>query len=326
MVFRPLPAVLAFLITWVAAGQTASLRGPVSGLIYDHPSRSIRPVVGFPGSSYLGQPALRDVETVFLAPDGESALVVEDGQVVLIRGLRNGNLTKILVSELNGQVDHVAWASSSGSLVAYCSSMRRLLRLDVRTSPPMSGPSTDLSYLEGDVTGVVTNDDASLTVIGFRHPTQGGLYAVSEGAPPVQLSATKDPGAAVFADSANVLYAIDRDARQILRFPNGVYGGWEWLSFSGESERLADPVGIALSPDGQRLYVAGGVDRMIREYDLRSLELLLEIRLDVIPQGLSPLPATSSVFVLGPQKGGEQPTWLLDARRVPSVSFVPAGK
>lgn len=326
MIFRPLPAIFTFLITWVAASQTASLRGPVSGLIYDVPSRSIRPVVGFPGSSYLGQPALRDVGTVFLAPDGESALVVEDGQVVLIRGLRNGNSTRLPVSELNGQVDHVAWASSSGSLVAYCSSMRRLLRLDVRTSPPMSGPSTDLSYLEGDVTGVVTNDDASLAVIGFRHPTQGGLYAVSEGVPPVQLSATKDPGAAVFGDSANVLYAIDRDARQILRFPNGVYGGSELLSFSGESERLADPVGIALSPDGQRLYVAGGVDRMIRVYDLRSRELLLEIRLDVIPQGLSPLPATSSVFVLGPRRSGEQPTWLLDTRRVPSVSFVPAGE
>lgn len=326
MMFRPLPAIFTFLITWVAAGQTASLRGPVSGLIYDVPSRSIRPVVGFPGSSYLGQPALRDVETAFIAPDGESALVVENGQVVLIRGLRNGNSTRFPVSELNGQVDHVAWASSSGSLVAYCSSMRRLLRLDVRTSPPMSGLSSDLSYVQGDVTGVVTNDDASLTMIGFRHPTHGGLYAVSEGVPPVQLSATKDPGAAIFGDSANVLYAIDRDARQILRFPNGVYGGWEALSFSGEGEPMADPVGLALSKDGQRLYVAGGVDRMIREYDLRSRELRLEIRLDVIPQGLSPLAGTSSVFALGPRRSREQPMWLLDTRSVPWVSFVPAGE
>lgn len=326
MMLRPLPAILTLLITWVAAGQTASLRGPVSGLIYDVPSRSIRPVVGFPGSSYLGQPVLRDIEKAFLAPDGESALVLENGQVVLIRGLRSGNSTRFPVSELNGQVDHVAWAASSSSLVAYCSSIRRLLRLEVRTSPPVAGPPTDLSYIQGDVTGVVTNDDARLTVIGFRHPTQGGLYAVSEGFPPIQLSPTKNPGAAIFGDSVNVLYAIDREARQILRFPNGVNGGWELLSFSGESEPMTDPVGIALSPDGQRLYVAGGADRMIREYDLRSGELLLEIRLDVIPQGLSSLAATSSVFVLGPRTSSEQPTWLLNTRRVPSVSFVPAGE
>lgn len=326
MVFRPLLIIFAFLITWVAAGQTASLRGPVSGLIYDVPSRSIRPVAGFPGSSYLGQPALKDVEMAFIAPDGESALVVENGQVVLIRGLRNGNSTRFPVSELNGQVDRVSWASNSGSLVAYCSSMRRLLRLDVGTFPPMPGPSIDLSYLEGDVTGVVTNDDASLTVIGFRHPTQGGLYAVSEGAPAVQLSATRNPGAAIFGDSANVLYAIDRDARRILRFPNGVYGGWELLGFSGEGEPMADPVGIALSRNGQRLYVAGGVDRMIREYDLRSRELLVEIFLDVTPQDLSPLAATASVFVLAPRRSSEQPMWLLDTRSVPSVSFVPGGE
>jgi hypothetical protein len=326
MAFRPLSAVLAFLIACVAGGQTASLRGPVSGLIHDVPSRSIRQVVGFPGSSYLGQPALRNVETAFIAPDGESALVVENGQVALVRGLRNGNSTRFPVSELNGRVERVSWASGSGSLVAYCSSTRRLLRLDAGTSPPMPGPSIDLSYLEGEVTGVVTNDDASVTVIGFRHPTQGGLYAVSEGAPPVQLSATKNPGDAIAGDSANVLYAIDRDAMRILRFPNGAYGGWESLSFSGEGEPMADPVGIALSRNGQRLYVAGGVDRMIREYDLSSRELLLEIRLDAIPQGLSPLAATTSVFVLGPRRSGEQPMWLLDARSVPSVSFVPAGE
>ena len=321
--FRVLTATFAFLTAWSAVGQMASLRGPVSGLIYDASSRSIRPVVGFPGSSYLGRPILRDLGKSFVAPDSESALVVENGQGVLIRGLLNEEPDRFPVPELTGQIDHVSWASNSDSLVAYCPSTRRLLRLDVRSSPPVSVPSSDLSYLQGDVTGVVTNDDASQTVIGFRHPTQGGFYALTQGAPALLLRATKDPGEAIFGGSANVLYVIDRETRQVLRFAEGLYGGCEPLSFLGESEPMADPVGMALSRDGQRIYVAGGIDRAIREYDLRSRELLAEIRLDVVPRDLSPLAATTSVFVLGSRKNSGQPLWLLDTRRVPSVSFVP---
>jgi hypothetical protein len=322
--FRTLAATFALVSGMSAAGQTASLRGVVSGLIYDIPSRSIRPVVGFPGSSYLGPPLLRDLEKAFIAPDGESALVVESGDVIVIRALTSGSPMRLAVPQLTAKVDRVAWAANSGSLIALDSAAHRLLPLDVKPSFQAGSP-IDLSSLEGDVTELAANVDVTQVVVGIRHPAQGGFYALSPSGRPVRLSYIKDPGAAVFGFSS-VFYAIDRETRQVVRFAAGIYGGGEPLGFAGEPDRMADPVGIALSADEHRLYLAGGSDRIIREYDLRSRELLNAQRTDIVPQNLSPLSAASSVFVIAQRITDDQPTWLLDTRSVPSITFVPAGQ
>ena len=77
MASRILLAVTALLMAGAAAGQMASLKGPISGIVYDAPSRSVRPVMGFPGSSYLGKAIVNDVQMASISPDGESALVIE---------------------------------------------------------------------------------------------------------------------------------------------------------------------------------------------------------------------------------------------------------
>ncbi len=321
---RPLLVIVSLLGACTLAGQTASMKGPVSGPIYDPSSRSIRPVMGFPGSSYLGKATLKDVEMASIAPDGETALVTEAGQTVLIRGLRSPDPDRLPVPDLVADPDYVTWALNAGAAVVYSSVSRQLQRIELLPSGLIVEPAVDLSHLEGEVTCLVTNADAKRTVLGLRHPTLGGLYAVSGGAPAVRLKALPNPGAAVFGNASNILYAIDRDTRQVLRFEDIASGGWDWLSFSGENEPLADPVGIALN--GQRLYVAGGLDRTIREYDLDSRTVLSELSLDVPPRYLMPVAATTSVFVLGPPAKPGHPIWILSTRPVPSLSFVPSGE
>ena len=105
--------IVAFLTSWPAVGQMAPLGGPVSGLIFDAPSRSVRPIIGVPGSSYLGQALLENIDNAFIAPDGESALVVANTQVLLIRRLRSGNPARLPVSGLGHRVDYVSWVPNS---------------------------------------------------------------------------------------------------------------------------------------------------------------------------------------------------------------------
>jgi hypothetical protein len=221
-------------------------------------------------------------------------------------------------------LDLVAWTSNSSTVVTYSSSARVLRWFDISMQSPVPGSQVDLSYLEGDVAALATNSDGGQTVIGVKHPTRGGFYALVDGAPAWQLSATSDPGNLLFANSGNVLYAIDRNSRRVARFPDGVKGGYEILSFSGESAPLADPVGLALSTDGQRLYMAGGIDHIIRAYDLQSRRSIGEISLSVKPSGLLPLGEAGPVLILGPQSNSHDPLWLLDLHSVPSVFFVPA--
>jgi WD40 repeat protein len=311
----------AFFLLLPASSQTVALRAPATGLLYDAPSRSVRPLVGFPGSSYLGQPAFLELDNAFIAPDGEAALVVEGGKAALLHGLGSGTPTKAPLTALSGQVRVVAWSADSRSVVAYSSSTRSLLRFDIGNST--AAQTFDLSHLDGEVISIVTNHDASQTVIGLR---KGGLYAISEGTSVLLLTSEQEPGPAVFSQPGNILYAIEPRTRRVLRFAKGIYEGFEPLSFSGESEPLNDPIGLAVSRDSQRLFVAGGSDRVIREYDLRSRSLLLEIPLSFTPQSLSPLAPLASVFVVAARESIDRPVWLLDTRSGRSVSFAPAAE
>jgi hypothetical protein len=197
-----------------------------------------------------------------------------------------------------------------------------LLGFEIGTSGPSLRSSIDLSYLEGDIVSLVTNNDASRTVIGVRHPVKGGYYAAAPEAT-LQLKTASNPGPVVFNSAANTFYFSDEESRRIVPYDGG---NAEPLTFSGEPEPLADPVGLAVSADGQRLFVAGGSDRVIREYDLRSRALLFEIPLDLTPQRLSPLARVPSVYVLSARTSREQPVWLLDTRIRRSVSFAPDGE
>ncbi len=318
---RFVPATLALLAAWPAASQVASITGTVSGFIYDAPSRSVRPVGGVPGSSYLGQPVLTDLDAAFIAPDAQSAVIVTNGQIALVSGLNNPVSTPI--PDLDPQSDIVSWGSKSRALVAYSSANRILRRLDISTGSPVAGPAIDLSVIEGDVAGLATNSDASQTVIAVKHPTQGGFFGLTDGGSPVRLSLT-DPGPVIFSRHTNLFYAVDRSTSQILRFSQGISGPGDALSFSGESAPLADPVGLALSADEQRIYVAGGADRIVRAYDLPSATVAGDMSLETSPKSISALDPASTVLLLGPRTGADQPAWILDARTTPSIFFVPA--
>ena len=321
---RILLVVVSLLTACTLAAQDISMKGPLSGLIYHASSRSIRPVVGFPGSSYLGKAVLKDIEVAAIAPDGDTALVTQAEQSFLIRGLLGPNPEPLPIPNLVAGADYVTWASNASTAVVYSSTSRQLQRIDLLPADIIVEPAIDLSALQGEVTCVVTNADATQTVIGLRHPTSGGLYAISKDVPALWLQALSNPGSAVFGRDSNTLFAVDRDTRRILRFEDIRSGGWEWLSFSGESQPLADPVGIALSPNGRTLYVAGGLDQAVREYDLGSRTLVSETVLEVVPQCLTPIASMNSVFILERRAKPGHPIWILSTRPAPFLFFVPA--
>jgi hypothetical protein len=319
-------AVAALLAAWPVAAQVASWRGPVAGLVYDAPSRSLRPVVGFPGSSYLGTPVEADLDGAFIAPDGSAALIVQSGQASLAQGLRSASPTIVPISGIEGGADRVAWARNSSALVVFSAATRQLRRISLTGASPQVGAPVDLGSLTGDVTGLATDSDATQVVFALRGEEQAGFYAVPDGGAPFLLSATRDPGGASFATEPGALYLLDREAGRVLRFSRGIYSAPETLEFSGEPAPLADPVGLAVSADDQRLFVAGGTDRLIRIYSIGTRSVLLDVPVDESPLGLSPLAATNSLFLLGDRTLAKQPIWILDARVTPSVFFVPAGE
>src|SRR5512134_3362781 len=82
---------LLLLALGAAFGQDGGLTGPVSGMVFDADSRSLRPVVGVPGAAYLGQPAVSGLDWASVAPNGRAALVLSNAQLRLLRWSSEGS-------------------------------------------------------------------------------------------------------------------------------------------------------------------------------------------------------------------------------------------
>ena len=70
-----------------ALGQDSNLAGPVSGFLVDEQARSIRPILGMPGSAYAGDASVTAFDFAAGAPDGRSAVISRSGSLHLIRRL-----------------------------------------------------------------------------------------------------------------------------------------------------------------------------------------------------------------------------------------------
>jgi WD40 repeat protein len=316
-------ACLASIGCWCAAAQPSLRPSVIAGIVFDAPSQSVRPVVGFPGSAYLGEPMLKQVDGAFIAPDADSALIVESETAVFVRGLHQGETVKVPIADATLPIDQAAWTEDSTAVAAYSSATQSIRVYRLTPSSVRSGTPIDLSFVTGEVTSVAVNSDGSQIVIGVRDAVDGGLYAVSETMPVSKIMASSDPGAAVFAKSSNTLFAIDRASRQVVRFRHGVNEGPDTLSLTGE-DALTDAVGIALSSDERKLYLAGGADQCVRTYDIQTGQLMQEVQSSAPPAGLLRLSGSGSVFALGARAGNEQPLWIFDSRTASSVFFVPA--
>lgn len=322
--FRTILAIAIVLGAWPAAGQTGAWKGPISGLLYDSPSRAIRPLIGFPGASYLGAALVTGIENASIAPGGEAALVIEGGRVMLIENLGGEGQRRTVVPGIAGRLEQAAWSPDSRVAVVYSPATRQLWRIE--TGNAAGAAAIDLPHLPGEVTSLAADAGARNILVSVRHAEEGGFYAVQDqGA--ARLIALANPGPVVFSRSAGgTFYAVDLETRQLLRSSIFDSGGWEPLTFAGEEERLAEPCGIALSRDEETLYVAGAAGRLIRAYNLAARSLQSEIQLAAAPNMLAELAGTASVYLLASREKPGQPVWILDARLAPAVFFVPAGE
>src|ERR1700722_2930768 len=81
------------------AGSSASVGGPVTGFVFDSEALTILPMLGIPGAAYLGSPVASLVAAASVSPDGNSALAVQVGRLVLYTGLRGAAPATVTIAD-----------------------------------------------------------------------------------------------------------------------------------------------------------------------------------------------------------------------------------
>lgn len=302
-----------------AAQPSTNFRGPVSGFVFNPTSRTIRPLVGIPGAAQIGAPLLNEVDFASAGPDGKWGVVTKAGRSSFVQDLAGLAPSELPADGLIDAVDRVVWSRGGDFALLYSSSTNRLQRVRISASGAVADPPLDLSPW-GAVTTLAI-DPAGLR-IAFG-AAGSGLFYFDAGQSPALLSSIAKPASAAFDGAGRRLYAIDLDQQQILEFESGS-SAMTFAPLAQADSPAVSPVGLAVSGDGLYLLLADGAARAIRVYDIASRSLADTIALDFAPSRLEAL-SSAPTFLLNGDNSGE---WLLvlDARRFPGVSFVPANR
>lgn len=303
-----------------AAAQESALTGPVSGLIIDEQSRSLRPIIGMPGSAYAGTPLVRSFDYASTAPDGHNALVVKDQALYLVRRLDGGTPVWREFAKADTVPSFVAWSDSAESLALVNEDASVLdLWTGLSTEPKHSG-TVSLAGVTEHIVALAVDKDGEFALASTQGESSGTLYLLKPGAEPRMLMPLTGAGALLL--KGNTLYVADRGLSTVTRVTN-----WEQnpnlATVAAAGSGVSDPVGIALSQDGKLLYVANAESRQILAFDLASNSLKGALDLGFVPSGLDRM-GSSSLFLLRNGVAGEQPAQVLDTA-AQKVYFVPVG-
>jgi hypothetical protein len=294
--------------------QPPSFQGPTAGYVYSRGARTIRPLFGIPGSSYLGSPVLQDVNSASISPGGEWAFVTNHSGSHFVRSLTE--ITPEAAGGFLNGIDRVVWSRNGKFALLHSSSGRQVQRVRLSQNEATADAPVDLA--EGTVTTIAIDSTGRQIAIGIA---EAGLYLLEAGQSPALLASMMQPAAATF-DGDGRLYAADLATQRILEFQAGS-GPIEFTSLADPDSPPLDPVGLAVSGDARFLLLADRATSALRIYDIHSRSLIKTVGIDFAPVQLDLL-SPAPVFLL---KGeSDHQLLLLDARQDPSIYFVPAAQ
>jgi hypothetical protein len=311
-----------FLAAALAAGtalaQESAMRLPISGLLVDDQARSIRPIMGMPGSAYAGQASVSEFDFASAAPDGRNAIITKDAKSYIVRRLDGGIPVWRELADGPANLSLTAWNENSDT-AALVNGERTELELwsKLSTDPKLVG-KVDLAGVTERLVSLSVDKEGRFAFAATQGESTGTLYLLSPGEEPRMLIPLERAGVLLLAGDA--LYVTDRGHNEVLKVTN-----WKQTPSVAVAAAaglgLVDPVGIGLSQDQKLLYVANAGTRQILAVDLSSSALKGALDLDFEPTRLDRL-GLNSLFLLEKGVPGVQPAQVLDTN-AQKVFFVP---
>jgi hypothetical protein len=306
--------------------QALRWNAPSTVFVHDSVGKTIRPLLGIVGSSYPGPVLLDGVDWASFALNHQSALLSRGGVLAWIPDLSAPDLAaNFSTYSLLGvpQPQQVMWAADSTRAAVLVAGVPQLVWLVAFDGSPRVEASWDLDGSQTNWSLLAADSSARRALLAAQQGDVWRLWLASPTQAPVLIDGFTKPAAAVFAQGGTIAFVADAASHQVVRI-SGLNSKPVVAPIVVSDTYVADPVGIALSKDGSRLFLADGAGKMIRVFLTVTGALSSELPLQMAPQSLT---ATSSnSFLLGGRDRKDQPFYFLDTRADGRVSFVPVGQ
>jgi hypothetical protein len=312
--------VIGLVCSNLAPAQTATFSGPVEAYAFDLPTRSVRSVIGVPGSSSFGPAIVESLDFGSVAPQQNYAIVLQGLQWQLASKLDAARPSIHALTGITARPQGVAWSGDGSLAVLYSLAGNWIQTIGGMPNQPAVGPYTDVSTL-GGVLAAVASDAAGKQIAVAIAGQRSGVFLFQAATQTfVPLLALSRPVALAFSSDSADLFAIDASTRQ-LSVVNLASLATQTVPLTG----LADPFAVGSAPataPSRIIYVASRSDQILREYDLSSQQIIADLPLNFVPTGLQQFGRNS--FLVASRARAVDPLWLFVDAPQPAVFFVPA--
>ena len=212
--------------------DSVNVSGPVSAVVFDGRSQSIRLVTGVSGASLLGATLADNIRLAEISPDGNSAVVVQTGvekrngpdlptnePIYAVSGLTSGNpaWVRLPIADHITGVDLIVWNANSSAAALYSTAPRAVFFISNISSTSASQTKLSLDSLSGEVTALAL--DGAGTVIVAVSGDAPGIYRLSPKSAPMLVASVTRPEALSIVQDKDLLIA-DADSLQIFDLAN----------------------------------------------------------------------------------------------------------
>lgn len=294
------------------------------GHIFDRPSGSIRPIVGFPGSAWLGTASCTGLAWASVAPDGEQALAVREGQ---LQGILLGSAIRNEVGLLEpvSQDEYASvWANDSQAAVSWTQVAGSTITFQLwGTSPRGPVRLTDVpsDFMPDQLRSVVVRSRPDLTILtAMDRDGAEGIYRFDLATKQWAQVLTGSFGALALDATQQVIWALDNNSSQLQRFAadNGAQTGVP-ISVNNTS----CPCFLAVAPGDQRVALAETSSRQVQVADVMAGRVTAILDVEGPIDGLSLL-NPKGIWVVHLRTRPDDTNTVFDLARI-ALTFVPAG-
>lgn len=298
-------------------GQQGKVQGPVAGYVFDSGAHAVRPILGIPGASILGDPVDLGFSAIRAAvsPAQEAVLAIAaDGSLHAFQ-LSAGAASEVAVNGFSVAPERIVFSPSGSAAAVYGGG-----RIQVMTgigSSPHAGSTFDISALL-----VLPGNRGHQTLSGSFAVSDDGAYVLVAGGSGVQVFGGGSPRQV--ASGSGMAVAFARGNHDAIVAGTGVtlihdVGGAANAQSIAEEGAIPATVGAAFSSDNSKLYLASAAARGVTGFDLAA-GTSQTISCDCAPAGIQ---AMGNFFRLN--EVSADPLWLLDTTVTgPRIVFVPA--
>ena len=305
----------------VLAGAVSNPAGPVSsavsngpqlGYVWEAADRSLRPILGVPGSSQVGEPVTPAGLYVAGAASARSSVAVlelEDGSLDTLQ-LPSGATVPVAGTEVAADAQ-ILFSPSGLNAIAFStggSSVTLLTGLG-------STPQAQVLASSNAVLGAAVSDAGTVAVISGGGPLSVALLTGSKGT----VASLTGLGGLSFLPGGDDLLAADSSTGTLTLVRKSSSAP---LPQTFASSLVQSPLAVGASQDGRWAVVANGADPSVVRVDLTGGTAALRIGCTCQPALLAGFSGNAVFRVTTPGAG---PTWMIDASAAtPQALFIPA--